>query len=82
MPAKWTGKLVGKMHMHNIYQTDVAKELGMSRTYVGLILSGDREPACPPRFSYPLTNCIIVHIYLAHVIQIYLNYMGKSVILE
>lgn len=45
MPAKWTGKLVGKMHMHNIYQTDVAKELGMSRTYVGLILSGDREPA-------------------------------------
>lgn len=45
MPAKWTGKLVGKMHMHNIYQTDVAKELGVSRTYVGLILSGGREPA-------------------------------------
>lgn len=44
MPAKWTGRLVGKMHMHSIYQTDIARELGVSRTYVGLILSGEREP--------------------------------------
>ena len=44
MPETWTGRLIGKMHNNNITQGDVAKELGVSRGYVSMVLNGVRKP--------------------------------------
>jgi hypothetical protein len=40
----WTGKLVGKMHVHEITYDEVAAELGVSRPYVSMLLNGHRKP--------------------------------------
>ena len=44
MPEKWTGRLVGKMHNEKITLEDVAEELGVTRSYVSMILNGSRKP--------------------------------------
>lgn len=44
MPEKWTGRLVGRMHNHQITNAQLAKELGCSTAYVSMILNGSRTP--------------------------------------
>ncbi|MEG1275704.1 MAG: hypothetical protein RSD27_08435 [Ruthenibacterium sp.] len=44
MPEKWTGDLVGKMHINRITSTELAAELGCSKQYSSMILSGARNP--------------------------------------
>lgn len=44
MPEKWTGRLIGKMHNECITYDDLAKELGISKEYAGMILNGRRKP--------------------------------------
>lgn len=44
MPEKWTGTLVGKMHNECVSVVDLANELGVSRSYVWMILNGARKP--------------------------------------
>ena len=44
MPEKWTGVLVGKMHNNRITQQDIADELGTTKAYVSMILSGSKTP--------------------------------------
>lgn len=44
MPEKWTGRLVGQMHNNGVSNVDIAKELGVSKSYVGMILNGKRNP--------------------------------------
>ena len=44
MPEKWTGALVGKMHNANVTQEDIAKELGVTKAYVSMILNSKRTP--------------------------------------
>lgn len=44
MPEKWTGKLVGKMHIHRVSYEDLAKKLGVSKAYICMILNGKRNP--------------------------------------
>lgn len=44
MPEKWTGRLVGKMHNERVTCADLAAELGVTRPYVSMILSGVRKP--------------------------------------
>lgn len=44
LPPKWTGPLVGKMHKNGITFTELAAELGVKRTYIGMVLNGEREP--------------------------------------
>lgn len=44
MPEKWTGRLIGKMHNNKITFNDLAAELGVSKTYVSMILNGRRSP--------------------------------------
>ena len=44
MREKWTGKLVGQMHVYEISNDDLAKELGLSKAYVSMLLSGQRHP--------------------------------------
>lgn len=52
MPEKWTGKLVGKMHNERVSQQDIADEVGMSRTYVCMVLNGQkRSPVAEKRFN-------------------------------
>lgn len=44
MPEKWTGRLIGKMHNEKITYDDLAKALGITKEYVGMILNGKRKP--------------------------------------
>lgn len=44
MLESWTGKIVGKMHVHEITYDEVAAELGVTRPYVSMLLNGHRKP--------------------------------------
>ena len=44
MPEKWTGRLVGKMHNEKVTFEELAKELGVTKSYVSMILNGARKP--------------------------------------
>lgn len=44
MLEKWTGNIVGKMHVHKITSKELAEEMGVSRQYVSMILNGTRSP--------------------------------------
>ena len=44
MIEKWTGRLIGKMHNHGITLMDVATKLGVTKSYVSMILNGARKP--------------------------------------
>jgi len=41
---KWTGDLIGKMHVHEVTCEDLAEELGVTKSYVSMILNGSRKP--------------------------------------
>jgi hypothetical protein len=45
MPKKWTGDLVGLMHIYRISVRMLAAELGVTVRYVSMVLNGHREPA-------------------------------------
>jgi cyanate lyase len=45
MPEKWTGRLVGKMHNYKITYDDLAQKIGVTKTYICMILNGARKPA-------------------------------------
>lgn len=42
-PPKWTGTLIGKMHVNKVKNADLAKELGVSEGYISMLLSATRE---------------------------------------
>lgn len=44
MPEKWTGNLIGKMHNNRITYDDLAKEMGVTKAYISMILNGARKP--------------------------------------
>lgn len=44
MPEKWTGRLVGKMHNERITYEELAKEMGVKKPYVSMLLNGRRKP--------------------------------------
>lgn len=44
MRAKWTGRVVGEMHVYGIKQRELAEAAGMTNAYCGMILTGKREP--------------------------------------
>lgn len=44
MPEKWTGRLIGRMHNENITRKELAEELGVTRSYISMILTGKRHP--------------------------------------
>ena len=45
MPEKWTGRLIGEMHNHNVTYEELAAELGVTKPYISMILNGARKPA-------------------------------------
>ena len=44
MREAWTGELVGRMHIAEITQQDLADEAGIVKAYVCQILNGKRKP--------------------------------------
>jgi hypothetical protein len=59
MPKKWTGDLVGLMHIHRITLQMLAAELGVTDRYVSMVLNGHREPAgAKERFKSALNRLI------------------------
>ena len=44
MPEKWTGRLIGEMHNHNVTYEELATELGVTKPYISMILNGARKP--------------------------------------
>lgn len=44
MPEKWTGDLVGRMHNERVTMEQIGQELGMTKSYVSMILNGKRMP--------------------------------------
>jgi hypothetical protein len=45
LPKKWTGDLVGLMHVHGITAQMLSEELGVTNRYVSMVLNGHRDPA-------------------------------------
>ena len=44
MLPKWTGDVVGTLHLHNIEIRELAAKMGCAPEYLGIILNGTREP--------------------------------------
>ncbi len=44
MPAQWTGLIVGKMHTNSINNAKLAQKLGVSESWISMVLNGKREP--------------------------------------
>lgn len=44
MPETWTGNLIGKMHNKDITYDELAAELGVTKSYISMILNGKRRP--------------------------------------
>lgn len=44
MPAKWTGRLIGKMHNERVSYDELAAEMGVTKSYVSMILHEKRKP--------------------------------------
>lgn len=45
MPETWTGNLIGKMHNKDVTYDELAEEMGVTKSYVSMILNGHRRPA-------------------------------------
>lgn len=43
MPEKWTGALIGRMHCERITYEDLAKKLGLTKSYISMVLNGTRK---------------------------------------
>lgn len=41
---EWTGEVAKQMHIYGISVTDIAREMGCTRSYASLILNGQRDP--------------------------------------
>ena len=44
MLEKWTGRLVGKMHNERVTYDEMATEMGVTKSYISMILNGARKP--------------------------------------
>lgn len=44
MPAQWTGKLIGEMHLLGVTSKELAVEVGWHPKYLSVVLNGHKEP--------------------------------------
>lgn len=44
MPAQWTARLIGEMHLNGITAKQLATEAGYTAEYVSMLLNGHRQP--------------------------------------
>ena len=45
LPEKWTGELVGRMHINCITIKELAQHMGIRLEYASMVLNGKRSPA-------------------------------------
>lgn len=59
MPDAWTGNLVGKMHNKRVTYDDLADELGVTKSYISMVMNGKRKPkGCRERFEKAVNDII------------------------
>lgn len=59
MPQKWTGDIVGKMHINRITYEELANKLGVTKAYISMILNGARNPeGAQERFETALNELV------------------------
>lgn len=44
MLEKWTGRLIGKMHNACVTFDELASEMGVTKSYISMLLNGKRKP--------------------------------------
>ena len=44
MPEKWTGEVIGALHVHNRTCLELARKMGIHDKYLSQILNGHRNP--------------------------------------
>lgn len=44
MPEAWTGNLIGRMHNKGVTYDELADEMGVTKSYISMILNGKRKP--------------------------------------
>ena len=44
MVEKWTGRLIGRMHNERVTYDELAEAMGVTKSYVSMILNGARKP--------------------------------------
>ena len=44
MPETWTGNLIGKMHNKDVTYDELAEEMGVTKSFVSMILNRHRRP--------------------------------------
>ena len=44
MPAQWTGKIIGEMHVTGVTAKELSAEVGWHEKYLSAVLNGHREP--------------------------------------
>lgn len=44
MPAQWTGRLIGEMHVAGVTAKQLAEAVGWHEKYLSAVLNGHREP--------------------------------------
>lgn len=56
---KWTGELIGKMHNSKVTLDELAKELGITKGYVSMVLNCQRKPPeAEERFNKAFENIV------------------------
>lgn len=59
MPAQWTGDIVSRMHIARIPNSALAKQMGVTKSWVSMVLNGKREPKdAEARFNAALDELI------------------------
>lgn len=44
MPQPWTGELIGRMHNAGVTYEELAKEIGVGKSYISMLLNSKRNP--------------------------------------
>ena len=57
---EWTGKLVGQLHNNRVTYDQLAARLGVTKSYVSMVLSGYRTPrGAQERFEKAFNEVLI-----------------------
>lgn len=58
MPAKWTGKIIGEMHVSGVTMKELAAEVGWHEKYLSSVMNGHRNPkGAEEKIREALTRC-------------------------
>lgn len=45
MPEEWTGDVLREMHINRVTAKEVAEELGVTKSYISMVMNGKKNPA-------------------------------------